>query len=60
RFDFGWNFALGVDYKKYYLGVGYDIGLIPIHDCAEMMLVDYWKPHNGCVMINLGYYFLSL
>ena len=60
RFDFGWNFALGVEYKKYYLGVGYDIGLIPIHDCADFMLVKHWEPHNGCLMINLGYYFLSL
>ena len=60
RFDFGWNFGLGVEFSKYYCGVGYDIGLMAIHDCPEFMATKYWAPHNGCLMINLGYYFLSL
>ena len=50
RFDFGWNFAAGVDVDQFYFGFGYEFGFLKLYDNNN------WKPKNGCFMFNFGYY----
>ena len=53
RFDFGWNFGMGLDINKFTIGIAYDCGLYKLRDHYNQ---DVQK--NGCLMINFGYYFL--
>ncbi len=50
RFDFGWNFGVGLDVDQFYFGLGYEFGFLKLHDA------DNWKKKNGCFMFNFGYY----
>ena len=54
KFDFGWNFGMGMDIYKLYIGISYDCGLRQLRD--HYYSQDVQK--NGCLMINFGYYFL--
>lgn len=54
RSDFGLRFAVGTTFNKhYYLGVGYDLGLMDVNKD----FVDDVKLKNGSFFISLGYNF---
>ena len=54
KFDFGWNFGMGLDINRFTIGISYDCGLYKLRD--HYYSQDVQK--NGCLMINFGYYFL--
>ncbi len=56
RFDFGLGFGAGVDFKQYYIGIAYDLGLINTWDLTSPA-GDELKVTNGAFMITLGYNF---
>lgn len=66
RFDAGWKFELGVDIKKFYVGLAYDLGFVDIRNSKEAdNLKDYYKNADGeykpmknrNFSINVGYKF---
>ncbi len=52
RFDFGLGFGAGVEWKQYYVGINYDLGLINTSNHT-----DDSKITNRAFMISLGYNF---
>ncbi len=62
RFDAGWKFELGVDIKKFYVGLAYDLGFVDItnsktKEAAKKYDDDYKAMMNRNFSINVGYRF---
>lgn len=56
RSDFGLRFGVGVGFlKRYYAGLGYDLGLMNISKSGGEF--DGLKTKNGCFYIQVGYNF---
>lgn len=57
RFDAGWKFDLGVDIKKYYVGIAYDLGLVDIRSKKTKEFWSLGAMKNRNFSINVGYSF---
>ena len=57
RFDAGWKFDLGVDIKKYYVGIAYDLGLVDIRSEKTKEFWSLGAMKNRNFSINVGYSF---
>ena len=58
RFDFGLRIGAGVDLaKNYYVGIGYDLGLMDIDRSGEFGMGDDFSTRTGSFFVQVGYNF---
>ena len=57
RFDAGWKFELGLDIKKYYVGIAYDLGLVDIRSKKTKEIFVFGAMKNRNFSVNVGYSF---